>query len=79
MFDFSNLNFNSLNFDLQSSDLIQEIYVKYLESGKPYFNFMNDESANIAQTVQVLVETILIQIIGQVVFKQYCALARNFL
>ena len=69
MFDFSNLNFNSLNFDLQSSDLIQEIYVKYLESGKPYFNFMNDESANIAQTVQVLVETILIQIINAIVEK----------
>lgn len=69
MFNFSDLDIDSLNFDLQFGALIQEIYVKYLESGERYFDFLNKESANIAQTVQVLAETILIQIINSVTQK----------
>lgn len=63
MIDFSELKIDSLSFDLQLGFLVQEIYVKYLESGIRYFDFLNKESANIAQTIQELVEKILIQLI----------------
>lgn len=62
--DFSGMKIESLNFDLQLGFLIQEIYVKYLESGLTYFDFLNKEAANIAQTVQELAETILVQLIN---------------
>lgn len=69
MIDFSKLKIDSLDFDLPLRFLIQEIYVKYLESGDNYFNFLNRESANIAQTVQELTEVILIQIIEYITKK----------
>lgn len=69
LIDFSKLKIDSLDFDLQLGFLIQEIYVKYLESGNNYFDFINKESANIAQTVQKLTETILIQLIEYITRK----------
>lgn len=67
--DFSKLRIDSLDFDLQLGFLIQEIYAKYLESGNNYFDFLNKEAANIAQTVQELTETILIQLIEYITKK----------
>lgn len=69
MLDFSELKIDSLDFDLQFGFLIQEIYAKYLESGISYFDFLNKEASNIAQTVQELTETLLIQLIKYVTKK----------
>lgn len=63
MIDFSNFKVNSLDFHLPLGFIIQEIYVKYLESGEKYSKFIKKESANIAQTVQELTETIFIQLL----------------
>lgn len=67
--DFSKLKIESLDFNLQLGYLIQEIYVKYLESENSYFDFLNKEAANIAQTVQQLTETILIQLLKHITEK----------
>ncbi len=69
MLDFSKLKINSLDFDLQFGFLIQELYVKYLESGVNYFEFLDKEAINIAQTVQDLTETVLIQLIKYIIQK----------
>ncbi len=69
LLDFSDLRIENLNFELSLGYLIQEIYVKYLESGTTYFKFLELERANIAQTVQKLTETILIQLISYITKK----------
>lgn len=69
MFDFSKLKIESLDFDLSFGYLIQEIYAKYLISGLNYHEFINEESANIAQTIQELTETLLIQLVEYITQK----------
>lgn len=57
--DYSHLQIDSFNFDLQFGTLIQEIYARYLESGLRYYEFLHNEAANIAKTVQELTEALL--------------------
>lgn len=69
LLDFSNLKIENFNFNLPLGFLIQEIYVKYLESENTYFKYLDSERANIAQTVQKLTEKIITQLISYITDK----------
>lgn len=62
-FDFSNLNYSDLNFNLKYKDIIEDIYAKQICSKKNFKQFIQDERHNIAATVQNFTEQALISLI----------------
>lgn len=62
LWDVSKLNVSGLEFDLRLKNIVQEVYGRALYSGKPYFTFLQEERANIAQTVQKAAEHLIVQI-----------------
>lgn len=67
LWDVSKLNVSGLEFDLRLKNIVQEVYGRALYSGKPYFTFLQEERANIAQTVQKAAEHLIVQCLKDLV------------
>lgn len=63
LFDFSNLDFNSLQFSLTYKDILKDIYILGQKSGKPFQQYLLDEREKIAATVQSFIENAVISLI----------------
>lgn len=65
-------NFNAyrkndfFNFSLKYKDIVEEIFAMMLLSGKSYKEFIHDESANIASTIQLMLENTVLGLIGDI-------------
>ena len=66
-------NFNAykrndfFNFSLKNKDLLEEIFAIMTLSGKSYKIFIQDERANIANTVQLMLENTVLDLIGDII------------
>lgn len=71
-------NFNAykrgdfLDFSLKYKDLIEEIFTMRALSGKSHKEFMREESANIASTVQLMLENTVIALLDDVLNLYHC-------
>ncbi len=62
-FDYSQLDFRDLGFDLKYKDMLEEIYALHIISGKPHREFILEERANISATVQEFTERAIISLL----------------
>lgn len=62
-FDYSQLDFHDLDFNLKYKDLLEEIYTLYIMSKKTYRDFIFEERANISATVQEFTERAIISLL----------------
>jgi len=69
LINFSELSYNELNFTLTYGDIIREIFTLQCVSGKNYKQFLKEERANIAKTVQSYVERAVITIANSFINK----------
>lgn len=60
---------SAFNFSLTFTEILDEIYNLYLKSGEDYFHFMDENKANIAQTMQVYLEKRVCVIVDYIVCK----------
>ena len=61
--DFSDKNYNDLNFSLKYEDFLTDLYILQQLSGLKYHDYIKQNAANIAQTVQEYTEKAIIGII----------------
>ena len=71
LIDFSYLNYNELNFSLKYGDIIREIFIMQAISGKNYKQFLKDERANIANTIQSYIERAVVTIVNSIIGKYH--------
>lgn len=69
LIDFTNLNYDSLNFSLTYKDLIEEISILQKVSGKKFNEYILSEKENIASTVQKFIESAVISLIKNYINK----------
>lgn len=62
-FDYSQLDFRDLDFDLKYKYMLEEIHALYVMSGKPHRDFILEERANISATVQEFTERAIISLL----------------
>lgn len=70
--DYSDLNYNDLNFSLTYGDMIREIFALQNLSGNSFKDFLVEKKADIASTVQVYTEKALISITKAFLRKYPC-------
>ena len=71
-FDYSDLDFKDLKFDLKYRDMLEELYGIQVVSGKTHREFLNNERHNIAATVQEFTERALISLLRNFQNKYKC-------
>lgn len=69
LLNFDHINIQDLKFNLTLTDILQKIYFLQILSGKSFFEYVNDEKANIAKTIQEFTERSLISLIKNVIIK----------
>lgn len=69
LINFSNLNYEDLNFSLKYQDYLNDIFVLQQLSGLNYHDYMQKHAADIACTVQEFVEKSIISLIQSLVHK----------
>lgn len=69
LIDFTNLNYDSLNFSLTYKDLIEEVSILQKVSGKKFNEYILSEKENIASTVQKFIESAVISLIKNYINK----------
>lgn len=62
-FDYSELDFHDLDFDLKYKDILEDVYGLYIMSGKSHRDFIFEERANISATVQEFTECAIISLL----------------
>lgn len=72
LIDFSKLQYQDLNFSLSYGDIIDIIYAKQILSGMNFDEYLKQESANIARTVQEYTEIALTSLIKKFVKVYSC-------
>jgi len=61
-----------LNFSLKYKDLIEEIFAMMTLSGKSYKEFVRDEKANIASTIQLMLENTVLDLLDDILSLYQC-------
>ena len=72
LIDYGKLAYDELNFSLTYGDIIRELFILQNLSGKSYKEFMRDERANIAATIQSYIEHSIVSIVQSFVKKYPC-------
>jgi len=70
LIDYSKTDVSGLDIDLKYEDILKNIFVLQQLSGKSYTEYISENAANIAQTVQDYTEHIIIEIVDSLV-KEY--------
>lgn len=64
LLNFSELNYNNLNYSLTYKDLIKEFYIMQQRDGKDFRGYISEQRENIASTVQSFIEHAVLSIIS---------------
>lgn len=72
LIDYTDINYNGLNFSLTYADMIREIFALQNLSGDSFRDFLEERKADIASTVQSYTENALISIVQTFLSKYSC-------
>lgn len=64
LINYSNINYENLNFSLNYKDMLKEFYIMQQLSGKNFKEFLFEQRQNVASTVQNFIENVVVSIIN---------------